>query len=234
MLEPMAMSEIGLRKDFSKIKKIVPRYSEVNPIREFLDTRLLDIDGVFLAGAALQSIIVNGVEIKDYDVFFTQKGLLKVAEATLKAQGFTCTGFEDSDKMVTYSNGNIDVQLINVLQYSSPEECIRSFDFTCTMLALDKTGLYYTLKGVSDIVNKELNINVLNYPADTLARLHRYITVKGYSISFEEENKIIGAVEESEGPSFFYEGDERYHEYKLMMDERLKRGIDLGTKIQSY
>lgn len=224
-------SEMGLLKGRDIIKTDAMKYKHFQRIRRFLDTRLLNIEGVFLAGAALQTVVCPTDVIYDYDVFFTDKDAIAHAEAVLKQEGFTeDTLFDFIDpKMKTYYRADMKVQLIYATIYDKVEDCMDSFDFTCTMFAFDGQDFYYTGESMIDTQRKELYINKLKYPRNTLERVKKYTEIKGYEVSAGTMKKIISAVELDEGESYFYEGDERDQELLVKINSQRMRSADLIT-----
>lgn len=198
--------------DNDEILKFEPKYADLIPIRDLTDTRLLEIDGVFLAGASLQTFADPDVKIYDYDIFFTDKEVLPEAQAVLKANGFTVgvdSFFISNPKMFTYYKDGVKVQLIFKDTYDTPQACIETFDFKCTMFAYDGKYMWSTIQAGIDVCTREININVLEFPRGTMERLEKYVNIKGYTIAEEVLEEIDEAVVNDEGESYFYEGDER-------------------------
>ena len=188
-------------------------YQGLQPIRKFLDSGILDIDGVFLAGAALQALVCPEDKIYDYDVFFTDITSLPIAEAKLKQEGYSQVGFFEFmatsiPTMKTYVKGDVKVQLIFTKIYPTIEKCLETFDFTCTMFAYDGGVFYFTNEGTLDTIEKNININTLLYPGQTLMRLSKY-EKKGYTCTSKVYEQVAEAIKVENGVSFFYEGDEK-------------------------
>jgi len=211
----MNKSEHGLLRNHTIIKTNVMQYHHFSPIRDFLDLRILDIPGVFLAGASLQTTVRPTDEIFDYDLFFTDEDAIKYVEAQLGLEDFKCENdfgnmFETTTKMKTYyrAHDNMKVQLIFPRIYTSIDECLDTFDFTCTRFAYDGHWFYYTGAGNLDTQRRELFLFALEYPSNTYERVEKYVTKKGYDVSAGVMKRIIDAIETEDGDSFFYEGDE--------------------------
>ena len=219
----LTMSQIGLRGTYFKVK---PSYTDLQPIRDILDTGILDMSGIFLAGASLQALVCPEDDIVDYDIFFTDKNMVIYAEAMLKQRGFKIDGFVFADPfMHTYRKGSVVVQLIFKEIYRSVEHCLNTFDFNCTLFAYSKGELTTTMRAVTNVKDKVLTINELLYPVSTWERIGKYMGRKGYSLSLEVEEQIKEAVRDDEGHSYFYEGDERAANSAVNKAQRKEEGI---------
>lgn len=197
--------------DNDEILKFEPKYADLIPIRDLTDTRLLEIDGVFLAGASLQTFADPDVKIYDYDIFFTDIDALPEAQAVLKANGFNVGVdylFISNPKMFTYYKDGVKVQLIFKDTYETPQACIETFDFKCTMFAYDGKSMWSTIQAGMDVATRTININILEFPRGTMERLEKYVNIKGYNIAEEVLEEIGEAVVNDGGEPYFYEGDE--------------------------
>lgn len=152
----------------------------LRPIAEFLRLGLLT-DGAWLAGGALRSLL-DGTELKDYDLFFKSKENLSEARGILIGLGaklvFECPKHE----LVTYHYKNMKIQLVTLEFYPNLDICLNTFDINACRIGLDHAHLYIEKAALKDIRTKSVSINLLLYPLATLKRVIKY-KEKGYSIN---------------------------------------------------
>ena len=140
--------------------------------------KLLQIDGVVLAGGAIRDTFLNE-QPKDYDIFFTKIDAQTKAEELLEGYMDIITS---THYTTTYEVDNdpeyqdlITVQLVFKNIYEDKRAVINSFDFTNTMFAIDKDGFVIGEKTLGDIVDNKVGINVITKPLSLLSRLQRYV-----------------------------------------------------------
>lgn len=185
-----------------------PKFRDTHKIRDFLDTRLLEIDGVVLAGGAVQSIITDTLEVKDYDVFFLNSKSCAMSYISLINQGFTVNNrLESTDKEASILNmtkGTLKIQLINIKTYDTVEDLLKSFDFTCTQVALSKGGFHFLEGSIVDVLEKHIAINFITYPGSSYKRLGRYIS-KGFTVNSLLKQQLMYDSKLDIHSSFFYD-----------------------------
>lgn len=161
---------------------------------ELLNEDVLSLvgNGVVLAGGALRTLVDHSEEIQDYDLFFLDQSKIETTKESLVSKGykniFTCPKGE----LFTYYNEdeNIKVQLINKRNYLDCNDLINSFDITACCCAYDGNNLYKHDRFVFDVLNKRLNINVVEYPVASMKRIAKYIN-KGYVLTNEAAEKFV-------------------------------------------
>ena len=149
-------------------------------------------NGVVLAGGALRTLVDCSEEIQDYDLFFLDQSKIEATKKYLVSKGykniFTCPKGE----LFTYYNepGDIKVQLINKRNYLDCNDLINSFDITACCCAYDGNTFYKHDRFVFYVLNKRLNINVVEYPVASMKRIAKYIN-KGYVLTNEAAEKFV-------------------------------------------
>lgn len=145
----------------------------------------------WIAGGSLRDYFM-GVPIKtDYDIFFPSAEMYSKAASHLKGKG-AVVKWESGNGMKVLYNGKV-FDLIKKY-FSSPQATIDAFDFTASMIAVDRDSVYHGETTFIDIAKKQLMINKITFPASSLSRAFRYHK-KGFSICLGEIKKLYDAIQ---------------------------------------
>ena len=165
------------------------------------------------SGAIRDYFTTGGITPKDLDIFFSCNSERDKAVSHLKLQGFkTIKHLPNGNikfSMMNFKANSIDHEVLQNYSYDaidiccwngkkdpacvakSPEECIKWFDFTVEMAALDSNGHFiHHPTFENDITNKVLVRNSLKdmYIGLNIKRLLKYIK-NGYTI--DSENLLV-------------------------------------------
>lgn len=154
-------------------------------------------DGLILAGGYMRKLVDSSDTLEDIDLFFTDiSAVEKVKEYLVsKSYGniFTCP----QGKLFTYhKDGCVKVQLILKRSYIDLEDVVNSFDITACCAGYDGKRMYYNKRFVSDVLNKIIAFNIIEYPVATLGRILKYKD-KGYSLKWwarEDYVKVVNSM----------------------------------------
>lgn len=145
----------------------------------------------WIAGGSVIDYFTNAGVIKnDVDVFFSISTYLYIALETLKEKGAVQT-FENN-RVINLDYKNHKIQLIK-LYFTSPEDCIKSFDFTCCMAAVSREGFCRHDNFFDHNTRKKLFFNTLTYPLRTLYRVQKYASY-GYKMSRTQLLRLVDAL----------------------------------------
>lgn len=164
----------------NRIRKIIKRDFPL------IDT-ILDNYGVVLAGGALRDLI-NGDTPKDWDFFFLNEGafhkslqhLRNIAEHTAILYDLTPV-IRSTHYTKTVETDRLNIQFIHKKFYDSINDVVDSFDFNVCQVALTTEVFCITPETHDSITRKEVEVNVLPNPVDSLNRLLR-LRKKGYIV----------------------------------------------------
>lgn len=109
-------------RDVSWVVRRLPK-----PVKELLESR----SDIFLAGGFIRSCIA-GEEVKDIDLFAPDKETAKIVADSLAAGGDVYT----TDNAHTVVVHRVSVQVIHRWTFTSPRDCMMSFDFTIAQAAI--------------------------------------------------------------------------------------------------
>lgn len=153
----------------------------------------LDIE-VWVAGGSIRDYM-SGQPIKtDYDLFFKNSdGYNKVLSYLEKNNAETIFENENGRK-VFYKGKKFDLVKKH---FNSPIDTINEFDFTVSMFAVDRNKFYHGETSFIDLAKRQLMINKLPFPGNTLKRAFRYYE-KGYRMCLDEMKKLILAINKLE------------------------------------
>lgn len=162
--------------------------------------RMLRVSGHFLAGGFIRSV-VEGEKPKDIDLFGpTHQDLERYSELLAGSRGRLKT-----NNAISVQLPEIQVQFILRWLFNSPEDVIRSFDFTIAQAVVwfDRSaGRYGEWKGmcaepfINDVENKQL---VYTSPtreenaAGSLLRVNKFLG-RGYKIGDEDLARVVARV----------------------------------------
>lgn len=183
--------------------------------------KILEIDGVVLAGGAIRDLL-NSVEPKDFDIFFTNDSsrfqveeLLGTPEAETH---YTKTYFfmePELDKpklppyLVQVNKTEVEIQLVFKQTYGNEQSIIDNFDFSLVQWALSRNGLFFGETTFQDTVDKKVSIGIITKPLSSLNRLIKY--AQDYDIKGAYDYVLL--VMQNADPKIvlrgdFYNGDE--------------------------
>lgn len=164
----------------NRIRKIIKRDFPL------IDT-ILDNYGVVLAGGALRDLI-NGDTPKDWDFFFLNEGAFHKSLQHLRNIAEHNDSLYDLSSFIisnhytkTLETNGVKIQLIHKKFYDSVDDVVDSFDFNVCQVALTTEVFYITPEIHDSITRKEVEVNVLPNPVDSLNRLLR-LRKKGYIV----------------------------------------------------
>lgn len=163
-----------------------------------LDNRVVklvrEIDGLVLAGGALRKVVdpVNEV-IADYDLFVLNTDIIENVKTALTDSGFELIYSCPEGKLYSYKNEDVKVQLINIRGYNNVQDIIDSFDITASCAAWDGSRVYKNRKFISHVLNKIIDINIVEYPKATLNRIVKYVN-KGYKLSRQGNSTFVETI----------------------------------------
>ena len=150
---------------------------------------LVDMEGVMIGGGALRRLVTPSDEIMDYDLFFTKASAVENVKSILLGHTNQCLTHEwkmvfecPRGELYTFKNNSGDkIQLITKRYYTSIAELIASFDITACCCAYDGKYIVSNRRFVSDVTNKRIYLNTVEYPAATIKRIAKYVQ-KGYML----------------------------------------------------
>lgn len=162
-------------------------------IHEFLELNLLN-DSTWLAGGALRAALRgDDDEIVDYDMFFRSSLDAAKVEVELESIGADTVFKCPEGKLTTMKYKGMKIQLITEFFYTNMEECVNSFDINASRFITDGGETVLTkYSAVRDVLEKQITLNVVNFPVATMLRIAKY-SRKGYrlksdnALSFVEE-----------------------------------------------
>lgn len=143
-----------------------------------------NIAGCFLAGGAMRICVDIGDELKDIDLFFeTEEALNKTLDYFEGHKNFKNIFACPKRELFTYvdEESKTKVQLVAKAFYT-PQEAIESFDVTACCAAWDGESIYKHRRFVSDVINKRIHLNNVQYPNATMRRINKY-SHKGYTLT---------------------------------------------------
>lgn len=138
----------------------------------------IDFD-CWVAGGCIRSFL-TGENFSDVDLFFKNEEEFSKALNYFTGKNHKLILDNINCKKIYLIDETFTVDLVKRF-YSSPEDCIKEFDFTVCCCAIDKERFYEHERFEKDLNDRKLVINTLPYPLSTLRRLQKYIK-KGFSI----------------------------------------------------
>lgn len=166
-------------------------------MRKFAELEINDIDGCFIAGGSILSLVTK-TETNDIDVYPKHnEGLLNAISYIYENDGFLVN---ISDRALTFKinsivndkNERMIVQVMTYEDFESAEKIFEHFDFTVCMAAFDcdTQEFIYHDDFFRDVASKTLFFNEkTRYPLNSLLRTTKY-RAKGYHISKPQLTKM--------------------------------------------
>lgn len=155
-------------------------------------------NGVYfwIAGGSIGNKIIG--HKSDFDLFFLNENDLNSIKSCLMADGGVIKFDTDTAVHIEWKGKNIDLVK---LYYNSPQECIKTFDFTVAMVAIDtQKTIFYHESFYEHMAHRALIINALPYPISTMRRSYKY-QKKGFHICSGGIAKIAEAIKNMNGES---------------------------------
>jgi hypothetical protein len=148
----------------------------------------------WVAGGSVRDYFMGIPVVTDHDLFFrNEKDYAKAKDFFEKKDAELLWDSENGTKF-KYKGRRFD--LIKHY-YVSPTACIHSFDFTVSMLAVDRANVYAGETSFIDLAKRQLMINELPFPINTMARILRYYK-KGFTMCIGELRKVILAIQKTD------------------------------------
>lgn len=101
--------------------------------------KIMENHGFVLAGGFIRELIAGG-EVKDIDLFGTDKSILQLGLHTLEtlrtAAGMRCRVHKSDNADTLFTEGRMPVQVIHRWLYQNPADIVASFDFTVCAAAV--------------------------------------------------------------------------------------------------
>ena len=154
---------------------------------------------LFVAGGAIRSILA-GEPVKDIDVFTTS---LDVIPSAVQRYIMEFAPWGDWKKTETPCTTTISVnefspvQFVNNIEYASPEDCIKQFDFTICQAAIWKASIGWdsccSPSFIRDVADKRLVYTApdrVEAPGGSLWRATKFLQ-RGYSITQSELARLV-------------------------------------------
>lgn len=164
-----------------------------------LDNNIINLcyEGVVLAGGALRKLVDSSDVICDYDLFVTDTDNIPALRDELS--GWMTLIFECPEgKLFSYKDDDgMKVQIINNRVYEDVHDIIGSFDIIAGCAAYTDGVITKHQRFVSNVLNKRLEINKVEYPLATLNRITKYVQ-KGYRLTRKANTHFIHSVNEME------------------------------------
>lgn len=154
-----------------------------------------NIAGCFLAGGAMRVCVDSGDELKDIDLFFeTEDALVKTLDYFEARKNFKNVFACPKRELFTYvdEESETKVQLVAKAFYT-PQQAIDTFDVTACCAAWDGHKIYKNRRFVSDVLNKRIHINNVQFPNATMRRIDKY-SKKGYMLTQDAISTFVTAV----------------------------------------
>lgn len=157
--------------------------------------------GCWIAGGSLRNYFTGlSSTASDIDIFFENQQTFDVVLEYMKntLEGVVKYENERVTRIVVDKYKRFD--LVKHLYPEGPQSCIDSFDFTVSMLAVDKTKFYHGETTFIDLSKRQIMLNEYcknQHPLSTLARVIKYVK-KGYHICNEEISKLYTIINSSE------------------------------------
>lgn len=191
-----------------KVEELKPGHREkaleiVRKVDEELKGIGVDVP-FYIAGGSVFSIF-TGTYAKDIDVFFyTEEDLEEVVSAVYRLFGkyrggepaLIPTLTDDPEAQVsdpymiknavTVTRDSVMIQFIRVF-VGHPEEIMKRFDLSCSMIAVDRSGDFWA----ADDYSREIKVHTQNFTSSTFQRFCKYSICKGASFEESEVKKMI-------------------------------------------
>jgi hypothetical protein len=202
-----------------KASELVTLYKgeeEINPaiakVWDWADDKVFNLleatarDQTILAGGALRSYFTN-TPVRDFDLYpYDSRASALLDRSTMWQPWFKIPSKSNSSTVVRYvgqdiNSGEFINREFNIIKQvdRSCEEILATFDFTVVMCAVTRDRLVYHRDFFVDLQARQLRIQNLENPFNTLWRIQKYAKY-GFDASQEEMWKLIQAIHESELP----------------------------------
>lgn len=145
------------------------------------------VNGSYLAGGSIRSLINTKEPVSDYDLFFKNKESRDEQCDRLVSLGFEEVFRCPADELITLKfMGQVKVQLISKRYYPTYRELLDSFDFNVCKACIEYSEysdyfVYVTRSFVKGVMFKKLRVENIEYPVATINRIGKY-TSRGYRV----------------------------------------------------
>lgn len=174
-----------------QFENAVKRYSKII-LSELKENDII----CWIAGGALRDYF-SGVPVKtDIDIFFPSEAEHKKCSMYLLKNGGKVIWESDNGMKVIYNEREFDLVKF---WFPDPQSTINDFDFTVSMLAIDCERVYCGETTFIDLAKRQLMLNKLQFPANTMRRAFKYYK-KGFSMCVGEMEKLVLAIQEMPKP----------------------------------
>lgn len=193
---------------------------------------------LFVAGGAIRAILA-GEPVKDIDIFTTSLDAIPCAVSRYALEfepyGEVKKTWTPCTRTVKVE-GFPPVQFINNIAYTSPEECVRQFDFTVCQAAIWKTepgwGSCCAPDFIQDVADKRLVYTApsrVEAPGGSLWRAIKY-TRRGYSITQMEFARLIERMVEGQNKIKL----EHYKTHGMIVDDLERYAFRASDVVRSF
>ena len=165
----------------------------INTMNRDVTSLIKNNESVVLAGGALRTLVDPTDEICDYDIFLLDQTKLESVKTYFENLKYNKIFECPQGKLTTYKLNDDKVQIINKRSYKDCNELIGSFDITACCAAWDGENFYKHRRFISDVLNKKINLNTVEYPKATLNRIVKY-GAKGYKLSRQANEYFLDLI----------------------------------------
>jgi len=151
----------------------------------------------WIAGGAIRDYFMGKPIKTDHDLFFPNMDEFLKAREFFLSQGAEVKWESDNGMKVKFEGRIFD--LVKKF-FPSPQATIDEFDFTVSMLAIDREKVYHGETTFIDLAKRQLIINKITWPASTMSRAFRYYK-KGFSMCLGEMTKIVLSIQDMPKPT---------------------------------
>jgi len=133
-----------------------------------------------IGGGSVSDLVAFGHVLKDYDIYFRNYEDMAAFELRITELGYKLISETDLGRQYELSNTRFDIITWHV---KTPEDFIKTFDFTVNAIMLDGNILYHAETTIEDCMYKRLRpVRTLNEQYGY--RIKRYIE-KGYRVDID-------------------------------------------------
>lgn len=214
---------------------ILYKGEEINPaiakVWDWADDKVFNLldstarDKIILAGGALRSYFTN-TPVRDFDLYPHDTTAISLLDASMMWQPWFKVPNKSTKSIVTRYIGqdihtgefiNREFNIIREVDRSI-EEILTTFDFTIAMCALTRDRLVYHRDYFVDLQTRQLRIQNLESPLNTLWRMQKYVKY-GFEASQEEMWKLIQAIHESDLPKLDRDTENQQSTLKIPLSQ---------------
>lgn len=169
----------------------------IHKLDKFVCGLVTNNESLVLGGGSLRKLVDGSDTVVDYDLFVLDVNSISKIRSELEKECnlvFACP----EGKLFTYKTKNsIKIQLINKRSYTDLIDLVDSFDIIACCAAWDGVNFYKNSRFVFDVLNKQININKIEFPLATFRRVNKYV-LKGYTPTISCAEKYIQIVRDGD------------------------------------